>query len=162
MQLRFALLVVTAAACSPAEDERQADTGASVSAPVTASLDEFRQLQWIAGRWLGSGGAYPAFYEEYRVVDDSTIQMRAFSDSTFTAATDSSWIELRNGGMRSRSENRESVVVALSPDSVRFARPGSTAGGHTFTRVSADEWRATLHPQSAGGQPTVYIMRRLR
>jgi hypothetical protein len=161
MQLRSFVLVLTAAACSSSEDGRQADTEAAVPAPITASLDEFRQLQWIAGRWLGSGGAYPAFYEEYRVADDSTIQMRAFADSTFSAATDSSWIEFRNGGIRSRSDNRESMVVALSADSVRFARPGSTAGGHTFKSVSADEWRATLHPQSSSGQPTIYIMRRV-
>lgn len=161
MQLRFGLLIVTVAACSSADDGRQTDTGGLVPAAVTASLDEFRQLQWIAGRWLGSGGAYPAFYEEYRVVDDSTIQMRAFSDSTFSTATDSSWIELRNRGIRSRREGRESIVVALSADSIRFAPPAATAGGHTFTRVSADEWRATLHPQRPGGQPTVYIMRRM-
>lgn len=165
MKLRFVLLIITAAACSSSEkDGAQSDAGKAAPAPaaVTASLDQFRQLQWIGGRWLGSGGAYPAFYEEYQVVDDSTVQMRAFSDSTFSTATDSSWIELRNGGIRSRSGNSESIVVGLSADSVRFARPGSASGGHTFTRVSADEWKATLHPRSAGAQPTIYVMRRIR
>jgi hypothetical protein len=165
MKLRFVLLIITAAACASSEkDGAQTDTGGAAPAPaaVTASLDQFRQLQWIEGRWLGSGGAYPAFYEEYRVVDDSTIQMRAFSDSTFSTATDSSLIELRTGGIRSRSGNSESIVVGLSADSVRFARRGSASGGYTFTRVSADEWRATLHPQSAGGQTTIYVMRRMR
>jgi hypothetical protein len=126
------------------------------------TLEAFRQLQWIAGTWRGSGGAYPAFFEEYRIVDDSTIQMRAFSDSTLQVTTDSSWIELRNGIVRKRGADRSYVAVALAADSVRFAQPGAPLGGHTFTRTSSDEWIATLHPSQPGGQATVYIMRRLQ
>ena len=96
------------------------------------------------------------------MVDDSTIQMRALSDSTFSVVTDSSWIELRNGQVRSRGGDRQNVVIAVSADSVRFARPGAAQGGHTFTRTSADEWTATLHPGSPDGQPTVYVMRRVQ
>ena len=154
MNVRVLLLIAIAVACSSREPEQQTEQPAP--APVTVSLDEFRQLQWIAGAWRGSGGAYAAFYEEYRLVDDSTIQMRAFADSTFGAANDSSRIELRNGTVRSG----DYVVVALTPDSIRFAQTGR--GGHTFTRTSADEWTATLHPSTTGGQATVYIMRRLQ
>ncbi len=151
VHLRIVMLTVITVACSSGERGPQAEPVA-----VTVSPEEFRQLQWIAGTWRGSGGAYPAFYEEYRVVDDSTIQMRAFPDSTFSAATDSSRIELRNGSVR----NGDYVVVALTPDSIRFAQAGR--GGHTFTRTSADEWTATLHPSTPDGQATVYIMRRLQ
>ena len=128
---------------------------------AAVSLDQFRQLQWLAGSWHGSGGSYPSFYEEYRIVDDSTMQMRGLSDSTFTTATDSSWIEYRNGAIRKRGVDREYVVVGISADSVRFARPNQPGGGHTFTRTGAAEWIATLHPSAAGGPPTVYTMRRI-
>jgi hypothetical protein len=157
MRIRLRALLILVTACSTPETKEE--EGRS---PVTVSLDEFRQLQWITGSWRGSGGAYPAFFEEYRVVDDSTIQMRALSDSTFSVATDSSWIELRNGQVRSRGGDRQNVVIALSPDSVRFARPGETRGGHTFTRISSDQWNATLHPGSPDGEPTVYVMRRVQ
>ena len=130
--------------------------------PVSATRQQFKQLQWIAGTWRGSGGAYPSFFEEYRVLDDSTIKMRSFSDSTLRTATDSSSIEWRNGRVQSRSARSTYVVVALTPTTVRFARPNATGGGHTFTRVSANEWTATLHPGSAGGQPTVYRLRRIK
>jgi hypothetical protein len=149
-------MVITVACAS---SERGEDAAA---APASVSLEEFRQLQWIAGTWRGSGGAYPAFYEEYRVVDDSTIQMRAFSDSTFSAGTDSSLIEFRGGSVQSRGEQRTYVALALAADSIRFAQPGVALGGHTFLRTSADEWTATLHPSRADGQPTVYIMRRVQ
>jgi hypothetical protein len=158
------MLVAGAIACSSSDGEPEdpATTPQSAGAPAAVSLDAYQQVQWIAGRWLGSGGAYPAFYEEYRIVDDSTIQMRAFPDSTFTAATDSSWMELRNGEVRKRGNNRAYVVIAISADSIRFAVPGMKQGGHTFTHTSADEWTATLHPSGSGGRATVYTMRRLQ
>ena len=161
MHPRIVLLAVLTLGCSSGDrgQEAEADSG---PVPVAVTLDEFRQLQWLAGTWLGSGGAYPAFYEEYRVVDDSTIQMRAFADSTLTTTTDSAWIELRSGTLGKRGSGRSYVVVAVSPDSIRFAPPGDSMGGHSFTRRSADEWTATLHPSSPGGQATIYTMRRLQ
>jgi len=127
-----------------------------------ATLAQFRELRWLSGTWRGSGGAYPAFFEEYRMVNDSTILMRAYADSTFRAVTDSSWIELRKGIVSTRSERAPSVAIELSPDRVRFAREGSARGGFTWSRVSADQWTATLHPVTPGGAETVYLMRRVR
>ena len=124
-------------------------------AAAAVTRQQFRQLQWIAGTWRGSGGAYPSFFEEYRVLDDSTIAMRAFSDSTLRTTTDSSIIEWRNGRVQSRSGRSTYVAVTFTPTSVRFGRPGVAGGGHTFARVSANEWTATLHPASAGGQTTL-------
>jgi hypothetical protein len=162
MRFRAALTIILAA-CAAAETE-QLPSG-DVAAPAAAdsvTLDEFRQVHWIAGSWRGSGGAYPSFFEEYRLVDDSTIQMRALSDSTFSVATDSSRIEWRNGRVHSRSNDRSYMVIALSADSIRFMREGESSGGHTFRRVSPDEWTATLHPSNSAAQATVYVMRRIQ
>jgi hypothetical protein len=87
--------------------------------------------------------------------------MRSFPDSTFGVATDSSWIELRNGEIHSRGTDASSLAVEFTGTSIRFARPGQPSGGYTFSRVSADEWTATLHPRSEGGTATVYTMRRI-
>ena len=157
MHLHKALLIVLIVACASSERAEEA-----APTPASVSLDDFRQLQWIAGTWRGSGGAYPAFYEEYRVIDDSTIQMRAFPDSTFSVASDSSLIEFRGSAVQSRGDQRTYMAIALAADSIRFAQPGVARGGHTFTRKSPDEWTATLHPSQADGQPTVYIMRRVQ
>ena len=93
------------------------------------------------------GGSQPSPAKVARAVS-----MRSFSDSTLRVPTHSAMIEWRNGGVQSRSARSTYVVIAFTPTSVRFARPGAAAGGHTFSRVSADEWSATLHPSSAGGQ----------
>lgn len=156
MNYRVLVLSIALVACSSREPGQQPEP-----MPVTVSLAEFQQLHWIGGTWRGSGGDYAAFFEEYRVLDDSTIQMRALSDSTLSVAKDSSWIELRNGAIRSRGGDRAYVAVEFSPTSVRFAQPGVPLGGHTFAQKSADEWTATLHPSRSDGQATVYTMRRL-
>jgi hypothetical protein len=130
--------------------------------PVQVTGRQFQQLQWIVGTWRGSGGSYPSFFEEYRSLNDSTIRVRAFKDSTLRVVTDSSTIEWRAGTVRSRGASSYYDVVEFTVNSIRFIRPGNTRGGHTFTRVSADQWTATLHPAAPQGQPTVYTMRRIQ
>jgi hypothetical protein len=156
MHWRILVLSLGLVACSSREPDHPAPP-----TPVRVSLAEFQQLHWIVGTWQGSGVDYPAFFEAYRVLDDSTIQMRSFADSTLGVTSDSSWIEWRNGSIRSRGDERVYVAVEFTATSVRFARPGIALGGHTFAHRSTDEWTATLHPSRPGGQATVYTMRRL-
>jgi hypothetical protein len=130
--------------------------------PQRTTLAQFQELRWLSGAWRGSGGGYAAFFEEYRIVNDSTIQMRAFADSTFRAATDSSTIEWRNGMVFNRGSGARSIAVEVRPGSIHFMREGASRGGFTFARVSADQWTATLHPSTADGHETVYVMRRVR
>jgi hypothetical protein len=136
-------------------------TAGGQAQPIKVTRQQFGQLRWIDGQWRGSGGAYPSFFEEYRFLNDSTIRMRAFSDSTFRTVTDSSTIALRNGTIQSGSGRLAYDVIEFSPTRVRFARRGATGGGHTFARNSANEWTATLHPSAPGGQATIYRMRRI-
>jgi hypothetical protein len=143
------LMLLTLAAC-------EAQQRASVTRP------QFQELRWLVGVWRGSGGAYLAFFEEYRLVNDSTIRMRAFADSTLSVVSDSSTIAWRDGAVESRSARSVYDAVEVTPTSIRFARRGDERGGHTFTRVSADEWTATLDPAAPEGQPTVYVMRRIQ
>jgi hypothetical protein len=138
-----------------------AGAGCEAQQAAQVSHQQFQQLEWLIGTWQGSGGAYPAFFEEYRRINDSTIQMRAFADSTLRVATDSSTIEWRNGAVRSRGASSADPATEVTPTKIRFVRR-SGGGGYTFTQVSPDEWHATLDPPTAGGQPTVYVMRRIK
>ena len=94
-------------------------------------------------------------------MDDSTMLMRAFSDSTLRTATDSSRIELRNGTVVSRGDRTATPAIEVTATQVRFRQEGASTGGFTFSRVSNDEWTATLHPAAANGRETVYVMRRI-
>ena len=136
-------------------------TAATQAPPASVTRQQFRAWTWIEGTWRGRGGNYPSFFEEYRFINDSTLRMRSFSDSTLRLATDSSLIEWRAGNVQSRSGGSTTPAVTFTPTSVRFMPPGATAGGYTFTRVSNNAWTATLHPRKAGGNETVYTMKRI-
>ena len=158
MRSHILLATVTLTACAPADTEQQSDSTpaqgvAQEPAPVT--LEQFRQMQWIVGSWRGSGGAYPSFFEEYHAVDDSTIQMRALSDSTFRAATDSSWIEFRNGAIRKRGIDRNYVVVALTPTACASrdrARRRAATRSRRYRQTSGP--RRFIRRVPAGSQPS--------
>jgi hypothetical protein len=138
----------------------QAQGQAAPHAPVP--LSDFRQLSWVIGRWHGTGRWSPSFYEQYRFRDDSTIAMTAYTDSTFQSETaDSSVIEWRNGQVRSRTPRATYEVIELASSRIRFRRVGASDGGHRFTRVSADEWTATIFPRGTSMDTTVLTMRRV-
>lgn len=138
----------------------QAQSQAAPPKPIP--LSQFRELSWLIGRWHGSGRWSPAFYEQYRFRDDSTIAMTAYTDSTFQSETaDSSVIEWRSGQVRSRTPRATNEAIELAPGRIRFRRVGATDGGHRFTRVSADEWTATIFPRGTSTDTTVFKMRRV-
>ncbi len=152
--LRGSIVTALLAACAaPDAPPRQA---------ASVTREQFRQPEWITGTWRGSGGDYPAFFEQYELINDSTLRMRSFADSALGTVTDSSMITWHDGIIESWSPRSTYVAIALAPDSIRFIRRGQARGGHTFTRVSADEWTATLHLAEPGREPVVYTMRRIR
>src|SRR5688572_24293594 len=106
------LCVATAHACGNPEDRDVAGESAGTAAtapatvqPATVSAEQFASLSWLIGDWRGSGGQYPAFYESYRMLNDTTMEQRNYSDSTFRTATDSALIVLSGGSAVSKSRN---------------------------------------------------------
>ena len=153
-------LVGTIAGCR-AEQRPPADTARAVSpAPAAAVVDApraatvvpqmFRTLDWIAGRWRGSDSTKLVFYEEYRFVDDSTIAMRSFSDSTFSRATDSSRIALRSGRVENVSANATWVATLFNGNSVHFA-PVRGARNRFIWERAPTGWTARLFPPDGSG-----------
>ncbi len=119
----------------------------------TFTLAQFKSLSWLAGSWRGSGGAYPSFFEDYRMLNDSTLRMRTLRDSTFSVATDSGDYVFRGG----RITKGSSAVTRISGDTVRFDRvPAAPGRGYTFVRTSPTTWTAIL--DSPNGAPTIYKM----
>ena len=111
----------------------------------------FRTLSWIEGRWRGRDSAQLVFYEQYRFVDDSTIVMRAFADSTFTRATDSSTIVLRQGRVENVSANAAWVATIFNGNMVHFA-PVRGARNRFLWERAPDGWTARLFPPEGSGE----------
>jgi len=132
------------------------------ASPGAVPLSQFRDLTWLIGRWHGTSRWSPAFYEQYRFRDDSTIAMTAYTDSTFQSETaDSSIIEWRGGQVRSRTPRATYEVIEFGPGRIRFRRVGATDGGHRFTSVSPDQWTATIFPRGTSTDTTLFEMRRV-
>lgn len=122
------------------------------------SRDAFRSLRWLEGRWVGSGGGYSAFYEEYVFVNDSTIEQREHADSIFGTPRRVSTIAWRNGTVhKGRGDNIESRLVRIHGDSARFEPLAAGRRGFTWLRVGEGRWRAVL---DGPAQPVVYDLRR--
>src|SRR5688500_10516683 len=89
------LALVLVVACSR-RDERSLVDSASAARDVTPvvagqyTLADFQRLRWLDGRWRGFQPDGKTFYEQYRVLNDSTIAMVGFADSTFGKPADSS------------------------------------------------------------------------
>ena len=129
--------------------EQSTSAADSSAAEATYTIRDLQALRYLEGDWRGSGYAGGPFYESYRFVNDSTIQMTAWSDSTLTTARERSEYALRNG-------------VILTDDGGRLASVDS--GGHhfrrgssawTFRQVSPDRWTAQVGPS------TTYTMDRI-
>ena len=152
----IALVSLLACACDgDGENERPRPAAqASESAPGTqAAADhataDFQALRYLAGDWRGSGYAGGPFYESYRFVDDSTIEMTAWTDSAMTSERKQSQYMLRDGVIRTSDGAR---LVRVDEDGHHFQGPSYR---WTFKQLSPDRWTARVGPS------TIYTMDRI-
>lgn len=154
-------LLALAVACSKADDRIAVDTADRVAGglapaaavPGTYTLDDFRRLRWLDGRWRGFMADGKTFYEQYRVVNDSTIVKHSFADSTFTNQSDSSRVQLRGGRISDESANSTWVVTRLDSTGVDFAPQRNATNYFTWAQESPTAWNATLRWTDNGGRP---------
>jgi hypothetical protein len=124
------------------------------------SLRDFSHLRWLEGSWRGEVPNAGYFYEQYRLLDDSTLAMRGFADSTFTNPNDSADIMFRGGRIIDRSTKAQYAATRVDSSRVDFAPEKADNNHFSWVRESADRWTATL--RSANGKTIVYPMTRMR
>ena len=134
--------------------------------PATLRTGDLRALQWIAGTWRGSSDGQSPFYERYRFVDDSTLLVESFKDSTLNAVTESTRYELRAGRFANAgsADAAQWVAVRLTGGAITFAPVRRARNRFTWRPSSADEWIADLVWPAAdsGGAPRTRTYRMAR
>ncbi|MBC7897990.1 MAG: hypothetical protein H7066_21390 [Cytophagaceae bacterium] len=135
----IALVLVVAATSATAQDR-----------VANISFERFKQLRWVVGSWKGSGGNYPAFYESYDMVDDSTMRRYSWSDSTFSSKQDSARFEWRAGRLAQVRNGRAFPALKFTGDTLQWQPPSAT-----WIRTSSDAWIAIL----ADGGTTYTLVR---
>ena len=58
------------------------------------SQSDFQKLRWLEGTWRGSAGGKDGFYEGYRFINDTAIEIEFFADSTLSKVNGKGMIKL--------------------------------------------------------------------
>ena len=157
----FLLLLACGDGTNKSGDSPSARPGEAVGYDVTRyTPQQFAILRWIEGDWRGELPKGGYFYERYRFVDDSTIAMRGFEDSTFTRPNDSAAIVFRNGSVIDRGPKAEWSATRLDDKGIDFAPIKGATNRFSWNRESPDKWTAAILP--AQGNSVVYRMERVR
>jgi len=144
-------------------DAQIADSSAGPLTPPAAGTFarvDFQRLRWINGMWRGFMPDGKTFYERYRVLDDSTMVMHAFPDSTFGTPSDSSRIMLRGGIVSNDGGSARWVATRLDSTGVDFAPQQGATNHFTWAAESPTKWNATLRWTDKDGraQSVVYAL----
>jgi hypothetical protein len=159
---RIALLLALAAvAACGGEQEQPAPPPSAPEVPaITVSLDQFKSLKWLEGKWRGTLNDTMPFYEQYRFVNDSTIESLGFADSTMVPPRDTGFITLRAGKVQNGSGDRYYLVSEIDSGSVHF-EPRERANNAFTWKREGDGWIATLRWKDSSGNPVqrTYVMK---
>lgn len=144
--------------------QRDEPTPSDPVEPMPVTVEQFRSLAWLEGRWRGTLADTAPFFERYRFQDDSTMGKWTYADSLGTQVSDSGWIWLRSGIVTSGDSARGYVLTALDSGSAHFKPRGAAINAFTWRRTSDSSWTATLTWRDASGQAMerIYVMRLLR
>jgi hypothetical protein len=155
-------VVLMTAACS-AHDAGNGQPGSSrvgADSGATVTMTDFGKLRWLDGSWRGTLPKGGYFYERYEFVDDSTITMHGYADSTFSAANDSAQIVFRGNKVYDRGVSAEWIASRVDEKSIEFSPVKNASNSFVWNPVSNDQWTATL--KSANGISTNYDMQRVK
>jgi hypothetical protein len=158
-------LVVATLACRGGRDSAASADSQAVAVAVpppdagTFTIEDFRRLRWLEGPWRGFMPDGNKFYERYRIVDDSTMVMHSFRDSTFIGPADSARITLRGGRVADEGGDGKARWVATRLDSVGvdFAPERGAKNHFSWTRESPTQWSATLRWTDDQGRPQTVV-----
>jgi hypothetical protein len=164
-----ALAALAAAACGPPPRAPAAPAPAPPAAAPQAAARltraDLRGLRWIEGSWRGSGAGQAPFYERYRFVDDSTLVVDSFADSTLAPVGESTRFELRGGRLGNAGTAVRWVASRLDARSVDFVPVAGARNTFTWRYESPDRWTALLHWPASDTRPArdaTYTMERMR
>jgi hypothetical protein len=155
--MKRAVLLSALAVCSLA---LAAVAAGQPSAPQPRFTEQdFARLKWIEGQWVGSGYSKP-FYEAYRMVSPTKLEIQHFEDASFTKSTGGRSVNLDGGRILYNGGSSQRAAVRLTDTSVEFEQVDNAANGFSWTRKSPDAWTAVI--KAKGRADTVYEMTRAK
>lgn len=122
------------------------------------SRAEFRSLQWLEGDWEGTGGLRP-FFEGYELLNDSTIRIHYYADSTRAEERGTGSVYHSEGKIYHEADGALWVADQLDSTGIHFAPREGAQNSFRWTRLSPTTWEAVLHFED--GSEARYVLTRL-
>jgi len=123
------------------------------------SRADFLSLKWLEGDWRGTGGRQ-AFYEGYELVNDSTIRIRYYADSTRAATSRTGSVFYSDGAIYHEADGASWVAVELDSAGIEFVPHMGAQNSFRWNRLSPETWEAVLRFED--GSAARYVLTRIR
>src|SRR5215510_8244470 len=128
------------------------------------SQSDFQKLRWVEGTWRGSNGGKGSFYEGYRFINDTTIEIEFFTDSTLSKISGKGMIRLSDKSIISGGGSTFCAATTADDRSIHFALKQNDSNYFSWEKESNDVWLARIKNVDSQGRQieTVYRMERYK
>jgi hypothetical protein len=124
---------------------------------------DFAKLKWLEGTWRGNATGQDPFYERYHFVNDSTIEISYFRDSTLTRESGTGRVYLTVGRIFHTTGPGRWGATRVDSSGIYFIPQVNARNTFAWTYQSGDTWTATLRSGATGRETvTIYEMKRMR
>ncbi len=127
------------------------------------TLDDFKQLKFLEGRWQGTDPKGSVFYEQYDFPDPVNLRSLRFPTKEFSQSTDTSTVTLKNGQILSRWGDFTWQAAEITPDKACFV-PLNAPSSFCWKVVSPTALEVTQRWLDANGkeQSMTMVLTRLK
>ena len=128
------------------------------------SQSDFQKLRWLEGTWRGSAGGKDGFYEGYRFINDTAIEIEFFADSTLSKINGKGMIKLSDKSIINGAGSTFWAATSVDDRSIHFAPMQNVSNYFSWEKESQDVWIARLKNFDSQGKQTemVYRMERCK
>ena len=128
------------------------------------SQSDFQKLRWLEGTWRGSDGGKGAFYEGYHFINDTTIEIEFFADSTLSKINGKGMVRLSDKSIINGAGSTFWAATSVDDRSIHFAPKQNVSNYFSWEKESNDVWIARLKNVDSQGRQieTVYRMERYK
>ncbi len=159
---RIALsLAVVAAGLLPSAAHSQASQRGQPKTPFAVA--DIGKLRWLEGTWKATAPGEREFFERYHFVNDSTIEITYYGDSTFTRETGSGRVYLSVGRVYHTFGPGRWGATTIDTAGVYFVPQVNAHNTFSWSYQSKDAWTATMRSGYSGRERvTIYQLQRVR
>ena len=126
-------------------------------------ISDLGKLHWLEGTWRGAAPGESTVYERYHFVNDSTIEITYYSDSTLERPSGSGRVYLTVGRIYHTFGPGRWGASRIDKSGVYFVPQVNARNTFSWAYQGPNTWTATRRSGASGREMvTVYQMRRMR